>query len=285
MRSSTLWALALSLTPIVVTCGASDTRRAVRSHEASEEGTGGGSLETSEAGSGSAAWAADGPAGAGGDIADAGGGTPGGGETGAGAAVGGSAAGGDSTGAGGAPAAAAGAAGVAGEASESAFFHDDFESEALQTGELYTFNHLSFEQWNVVAGNVDITVLPNGYIDHHGGYGSGEPASGTVVDLNGSSNELGVLESKLELELQANLSYTLSYSLGNARPETNVVLVSLSGLVSATHSQPTTAAFTKYQQTFTPVTTVLAKLRFESQGNADQDGLLLDNVTITQNRE
>jgi hypothetical protein len=136
----------------------------------------------------------------------------------------------------------------------------------------------------VVAGNVDITVLPNGFIEQPGGYGFGEPASGTVVDLNGSSNELGILESKVELELEANVSYTLTYSLGNARPETNVVTVSIAGLVSATHSQPTTAAFVKHRQTFMPATTVLAKLRFESQGNADQDGLLLDDVSITQER-
>lgn len=175
---------------------------------------------------------------------------------------------------------AAGAAGAGGAEADPPVFADDFDAEQLQTGGAYSANYVEFSQWNVGSGSVDTTVLPNGFIESPGGYGPGQLARGVVVDLNGSSLQNGTLETKAALTFLPGVAYTLSYALGNAKNQTNAVTVSITGLVSETRTQNSVTTFTAYETTFTPVEKVTAKLVFASAGGGDDDGLLLDNVSI-----
>lgn len=174
----------------------------------------------------------------------------------------------------------AGAAGAGGESSAPRLFADDFDSEQLESGGLYTVNYVEFSAWEVTGGSVDVTLLPNGFIESPGGYGVGQAASGVVVDMNGSTLQSGVLATKAPLVFEAGVTYTLRYVLGNARNQINAVTVSIAGLVLETRTQTTVQAFTAYESTFTPVADVQARLTFTSVGGGDDDGLLLDSVSI-----
>lgn len=174
----------------------------------------------------------------------------------------------------------AGAAGAGGDGSLSTLFADGFDTEQLEVSGLYTTNYVEFAAWDVTSGSVDVTLLPNGFIDSPGGYGAGQPASGVVVDLNGSTQQSGVLSTKSALTFQAGVTYLLRYALGNAKNQTNAVTVSIAGLLSETRMLVSVHPFTVYESTFKPVSTVVAPLVFTSTGGADDDGLLLDSVSI-----
>ncbi len=176
---------------------------------------------------------------------------------------------------------AAGASGAGGNGPEPPLFADDFNGEQLEVASLYSVNYVEFAQWDVASGSVDVTVLPNGFIDSPGGYGAGQLASGVVVDLNGSTLQNGTLQTKDALTFEPGVAYTLRYVLGNARNQTNAVTVTIAGLVSETRTQNSVTAFTAYQTSFTPVTQVTTKLVFASAGGGDDDGLLLDNVSLS----
>jgi hypothetical protein len=176
---------------------------------------------------------------------------------------------------------AGGAAGAGGAGPEPPLFADDFDSESLQEGGgLYSTNYVEFSRWDVASGSVDVTVLPNDTLESPGGYGGAGPARGVVVDLNGSTLQDGTLETKAALTFAAGETYTLRYVLGNARNRKNAVTVSIASLVSETRTQNTITPFTVYEATFTPLVAVTAKLVFESAGGGDDDGLLLDEVSI-----
>lgn len=176
---------------------------------------------------------------------------------------------------------AGGDAGAGGASAEPPLFADDFDAEALQSGGVYSTNYVEFAAWDVTSGSVDVTVLPNGFIDSPGGYGAGQPASGVVVDLNGSTLQNGVLETKAAITFQPAVEYTLRYALGNAKNQTNSVSVTIPGLVSETRTQMGATAFTVYESKFTPPAAITAKLTFTSSGGGDDDGLLLDSVSIS----
>lgn len=171
--------------------------------------------------------------------------------------------------------------GTGGAADEPPLFADSFEGETLETQGLYTTNYVEFAQWDASSGTVDVTVLPNGFIDSPGNYGPGRAGEGIVVDLNGSTNQDGKLETKQPLSLAAGVSYTLRYSLANAKNQTNAVTVRLGNVVLETRSLSAISEFTRYQTTFTPTDELSAKLVFESLGGGDSDGLLLDNVSLS----
>jgi hypothetical protein len=174
----------------------------------------------------------------------------------------------------------AGASGGGGDSSLPTLFADDFDAEHLEAAGLYTANYVEFGAWDVASGSVDVTVLPNGFIASPGGYGASQLARGVVVDLNGSTQQDGVLTTKSALTFEAGVTYTLRYVLGNAKNQTNAVTVSIAGLLSETRTQVSVQAFTPYESTFTPVAPVVAPLVFSSAGGADDDGLLLDSVSI-----
>lgn len=175
---------------------------------------------------------------------------------------------------------ASGNDGAGGTDAEPPLFEDDFDAEQLETASAYSVNYVEFARWNVASGSVDVTVLPNGFIDSPGAYGAGQLARSVVVDLNGSTAQSGTLETKSALTFLPGVTYTLRYVLGNARNQTNAVTVSITGLVAETRTQNSVTSFTAYETTFTPLNPVTAKLVFASAGGADDDGLLLDSVSI-----
>jgi hypothetical protein len=175
---------------------------------------------------------------------------------------------------------AAGAAGAGGDEGPPALFADDFDAEQLESAGTFSANYVEFARWDVAFGSVDVTVLPNGSVDDPGGYGPGELAGGVVVDLNGSTLQSGRLETKASLTFLPGVEYTLRYVLGNARNQTNTVTVSIAGLVSETRTRSSVTPFMAYETSFIPDEKVVAKLVFTSVGGADDDGLLLDEVSI-----
>jgi hypothetical protein len=101
-----------------------------------------------------------------------------------------------------------------------------------------------------------------------------------LVDLNGTTSQSGTLETKAALTFLPGVRYTLRYVLGSTRNQSNAVTVSIAGLVSVTHTQSGISPFAAYETSFTPLAKLSAKLVFTSEGGADNDGLLLDEVSI-----
>lgn len=158
-------------------------------------------------------------------------------------------------------------------------FEDDFDGETIPNGK-YEFNYTGFDQWNVIGGTVDLIAFPNELLESPGGYGEGQPANGVTVDLNGSNLHDGVIETKQEFTFWAGVTYELRYSLGSPYAETNGVTVEVLGVFSKEDAQTGILPFDGNTETFTPVTTTTAKLRFTSLGNDDNVGLVLDEVTL-----
>jgi hypothetical protein len=125
--------------------------------------------------------------------------------------------------------------------------------------------------WTVSNGTVDII-----------GSGSGFdflPGNGKYIDLDGSTNQPGLLAQSFVLT--AGTAYTASFQLaGNQRNNTPESVTVDFGSSSTTISLPMAAGFTTYTLGFTPTTTASYALRFLNTGN-DNQGMLLDNISIT----
>lgn len=165
---------------------------------------------------------------------------------------------------------------------------DDFNSE---NGGKACLNYNSFAHWDVTAGTVDL--IGNGSFDFY-------PGNGLYVDLDGSTNNAGVLTSKDAFEFDSVATYVMAFDLGGAytRTETNTVRVSLGlnptggGSTISLWSQDITlaanAGLLHYEipRTVGSSTTGSIALSFENIYPAgktgDNVGLILDNVSWTE---
>jgi hypothetical protein len=138
-------------------------------------------------------------------------------------------------------------------------FAENFESESL------ALNYNSFNQFNVTNGTVDL--IGNGFYDFY-------PSQGRYVDLDGSTNNAGVLATANSF---AAGTYTLNFLLGGStRGDDNTVRVSLGDFVREI-TLTSNAGLTNQGFTFT--TTTAGNLSFENFGG-DNLGLILDNITV-----
>ena len=81
---------------------------------------------------------------------------------------------------------------------------DNFDSESLG------LNYTGFANWNVTAGSVDLIGQPD-FFDFL-------PGNGRYVDMDGSTNQAGRLESKASFTINPGDSYLLTFDLaGNQR--------------------------------------------------------------------
>jgi hypothetical protein len=160
--------------------------------------------------------------------------------------------------------------GLAGLANASTLLTDTFDAGpfALNT---------SPAGWTTTGGTVDTLAVGNIY---------GLPcvgATGGCVDLDGSTSNAGRMETNTSFALTGGITYTLSYFLaGSHRGDTNTVTVSFGGN-NIVRTLPTGQAYTLFTDLVTPVTNTTSTIAFENSGG-DNLGLLLDNVTLTDQR-
>ena len=160
-------------------------------------------------------------------------------------------------------AAIAGLAASQNSAQAAVVFSDTFDGETLG------LNYNSFANWDVVpgTGTVDLIGAP-GFFDLY-------PGNGRYVDLDGSTNDAGVLETKASF---AAGNYILSFELGGNRRfgSPDGVTVKLGDFTQSFTLNP----LDPLSLIVLNVTTSIAgKLSFENTGG-DQAGAILDDVTL-----
>jgi hypothetical protein len=147
-------------------------------------------------------------------------------------------------------------------------FMDTFTGENGGAGE---FNYTGFANWTVTRGAVDLQRQSDF------GYGPG-----LFVDLDGSTDAAGRLESKAAFDLAPGV-YELRFRLGHtdSSGQTNVMTVSFGGLFSEqfTRSNTTPGAFEEIVRRVTVTAPVSARLAFDHEG-ADFYGLTIDDVLL-----
>ncbi len=156
----------------------------------------------------------------------------------------------------------------------SVLFSDNFETE---NGGNLAFNYINFTNWNVTKGAVDLFKTNTSASYWH------ITKPGLYLDLDGSRDAAGRLESKSTFEFKPGDEVTLSFSLAGAgRRETNSVEVSLGSLFTETFTIADVKPFTEITRTFTVGTATSGKLVFDHAGR-DNWGLALDDVELKVN--
>ncbi|MDH3277041.1 MAG: hypothetical protein OEL77_03105 [Nitrosopumilus sp.] len=152
---------------------------------------------------------------------------------------------------------------------ETVLLDDDFD---LENGGIGILNYNGFTNWSVSDGTVDL--IGNGFFDFL-------PGNGLYVDLDGSTNNSGIMTSDI-LELEA-CEYELQFDLaGNHRnSNTESVDVSVGALFSEQFSLNQNDPFTTYTRQISVDSNTSESIVFSGAGG-DNIGLLLDNVKFTQ---
>lgn len=150
-------------------------------------------------------------------------------------------------------------------------FQDNFDSEISGS----TQNYTGFTNWTVTNGSVDLINTPNSWgLSCAGGIGK-------CVDLDGSSNNAGVLTSNLLL-LGAG-DYTLTFDIsGNQRGgSSDSMQVTLGGFFSETFNLIPSAPWTTVSRTFTLTGNESNSIVFNHAGG-DNIGIMLDNIALVK---
>jgi len=150
-----------------------------------------------------------------------------------------------------------------------ALLDDDFDSEHRGEGQL---NYSQFVNWDVTEGTVDL--IGHGFYDFF-------PDHGLYLDLDGSTNNAGRLESKTHFSLESG-EYRLEFALaGSPLSGPNTVTVSLGDLYSEDFTLAVKEPFRTIARTVRVSTPTGAKLTFDHSGG-DNQGLLVDEVKLTK---
>lgn len=143
---------------------------------------------------------------------------------------------------------------VADAANGGVHFFDDFEGEVAQ------LNYDNFANWTVSDGTVD--VIGNGFFDYY-------PGNGLYVDMDGSTNDAGVLES-IPIFLPAG-THELSFDLGDGQIGPNIMTVTVGSLVSdtlTTDDAGIAPVFSQISYTFDVPEDATVTIRFDHEGGA-----------------
>lgn len=155
-------------------------------------------------------------------------------------------------------------------ASPVTLFSDSFNSE---NGGTPALNYNGFSNWNASNGTVDL--IGNGFYDF-------KPGHGLYVDMDGSTNHAGKIETKTTFTLNPG-TYTLSFLLGGSQrawsPQ-DTVIAQLGGVYSQSFTMNSSDPFTTITSTITVGSATTGTLSFQGLGG-DNAGLLLDDVTLT----
>jgi hypothetical protein len=146
--------------------------------------------------------------------------------------------------------------------------YDDFDNE---NGGVGTNNFVDFVNWNVIDGCVDL---------HGNGFNDYQRGNGLYIDMDGTCDEAGTIESIDEFELPPG-GYILEYWLaGNQRDEVpDTVNVALGTIYSEQLVLNPTQQFRLYTRSITVTTETTARLRFQNLGG-DHHGALLDVIRL-----
>lgn len=156
------------------------------------------------------------------------------------------------------------------QASGAVLYSDNFDNSAGTT------SNQAPAGWTASNGTVDIIAHGFAGLPCLGG-------AGECVDLDGSSNDAGVLTSNTVFNLTAGNTYVLTYYLaGNQRSfPADRVTVSFGG-ESVGHTLSSTVPYTQFSLTVTPgVNLTNQAIVFDHQGG-DNVGLLLDGVMLEE---
>jgi hypothetical protein len=145
---------------------------------------------------------------------------------------------------------------------------DNFDSESLGV------NYTGFANWNVTAGSVDLIGQP-GFYDFL-------PGNGRYVDMDGSTNQAGRLESKASFTINPGDTYHLDFSLaGNQRntalERTHVVFFGFDWPISLNMNDNFSSLWIEFTSTSLQGTFPVV---FYAEGG-DNVGMLLDRVELT----
>ncbi len=150
-------------------------------------------------------------------------------------------------------------------------FFDDFNQESIG------LKYNSFSNWNVVPNEGTVDVI---------GVGSGWnyfPDYGRYVDMDGSSGDAGIIETKAQFNLVAGVTYQLSFDLaGNQRgsqQDAVTVQVNMGDILNSNISLAYNAPFQNFVETFSVADNTSATISFAGFGG-DNVGMLLDNVKL-----
>ena len=145
---------------------------------------------------------------------------------------------------------------------------DDMDDE---NGGVATTNFTNFTSWNVTRGCVDL---------HGPGSINPLPGNGLYIDLDGSCNEAGRLESKQTYDLAAG-TYALELVLGgnNQLGPTDTVTFSVGTSFTQTITVPENAPFEIRTFTFTVGSATTGKIVMDHAGG-DNQGVLVDAVRL-----
>jgi hypothetical protein len=164
-------------------------------------------------------------------------------------------------------------------AADVVIFSDNFDSE---NGGNQALNYNSFANWDVTDGTVDL-LGANGFANLCTTAG-GAPV---CIDLDGSTNDAGVMTTKTIFTFEAGQNYELKFDLaGSQRGDTNVVRVDILGFnffYSMLSSDPFSTNSIFINIGSLDQTSSISFLN--AVGEGDNIGALLDNVILTQATE
>lgn len=138
-------------------------------------------------------------------------------------------------------------------------------------------NYTDFEQFNVVDGCVDL---------HGNGYFDAQPGNGLYIDMDGSCDKAGTIETKEVFTFDPDQEYVLEMWLaGNNQVETDDSMdVSLGDFYLERFRIDSDEPFALYTRRFEVSSESQGRLRFEHFGG-DTQGILLDLVRIRTSSE
>lgn len=150
-------------------------------------------------------------------------------------------------------------------------FSDNFDTAPSNPA----LNSSGFAKWAVTAGTVDYIVNTAYGIDCAGNMGG-------CVDLDGSTSDAGVMTSINGFNLLKGFTYSFSLDLSGNQRVGGLEHVTFGFVDFLSDTVPVrTDAFSTYVLEFTPSTDVFARL-FISDGGNDNQGAVLDNVSLTE---
>lgn len=129
--------------------------------------------------------------------------------------------------------------------------------------------------WTVGGGTVDLIGSSS-----NGAAFDFLPGNGVYIDLDGSSNQAGLLTSPL-LSLLGGVTYTATFDLAGSQRGSSETGTVTFGTASLGYNIASSVGFAGYSLSFTPTVGGNYSLSFQNVGG-DNVGALLDNVAVTE---
>jgi hypothetical protein len=165
---------------------------------------------------------------------------------------------------------------TAGRANASVLFFDDFDANPVGL-------NATPAGWTVTTGTVDIvgTGLAANLCTDMGG----SPSSSRCIDMDGSTNAAGTMQTNAMFNFVPGPLYTLSfYFSGNDRGGAPDTMTASAGSITFGLVVPSDAPWQLFFAGFTVAAPTSTPIVFSHQGN-DNIGILIDNVTLSDDQQ